>query len=523
MSAFKTLVTCSGTGGRLNGLVTHTNKALINVDGRPAISHIIEYYPEDTEFVCTLGYKGDLVKQYLNLVYPARPISFVTVDPYEGPGSSLLYSMYQAKDLLQCPFIFHCCDTLVDKTYYKPSIKENWVGACPVTNGQEAQYRYAVRNAKDEFDFISHKGVPFRVAHIGLVGVKDYEDFWLNAKDILYACPPDEAYLLSDVDVINASKVRWNVHDIKGWLDTGTPEALEFTRCALGNCSVVLPKVDTETYVLEDSVVKFFADTNIARKKVDRAEILKGIVPDIFGQTENFFSYQKAEGSLMTDTYPSEMMPFLKWCQSKLWTPQDVDISGMCKDFYQSKTLLRLDKFYEITGIKDENVEVINGAPVLSLKTMFDAIPWDHLYQGIATKQFHGDLHFSNAIRTADGYKLIDWREDFAGNTMYGDVYYDLAKINHGLIVAHDLVAQNQFQIDTANGVTFDILRRHRTVQCQEELFTFLAINGYSVHKVHLLTALIFLNICPLHHHPYNLFLYYLGKKMLWEVLQCRL
>lgn len=44
--------------------------------------------------------------------------------------------------------------------------------------------------------------------------------------------------------------------------------------------------------------------------------------------------------------------------------------------------------------------------------------------------------------------------------------------------------------------------------------------NNYSIPKVRIITSLIFLNIAPLHHYPYSLFLYALGKSMLFEELK---
>ena len=42
---------------------------------------------------------------------------------------------------------------------------------------------------------------------------------------------------------------------------------------------------------------------------------------------------------------------------------------------------------------------------------------------------------------------------------------------------------------------------------------------GYDIKKIKILTSLIFLNIASLHHFPYSLLLYGLGKKMLYEEL----
>ena len=54
---------------------------------------------------------------------------------------------------------------------------------------------------------------------------------------------------------------------------------------------------------------------------------------------------------------------------------------------------------------------------------------------------------------------------------------------------------------------------------CQKELFKFLKKYNYSEKKVKILTSLIFLNIAGLHHYPYSIFLYYLGKFMLAQSL----
>ena len=43
---------------------------------------------------------------------------------------------------------------------------------------------------------------------------------------------------------------------------------------------------------------------------------------------------------------------------------------------------------------------------------------------------------------------LLDWREDFSGLNSYGDIYYDLAKINHGLIIDHNIIKSSLYKIN---------------------------------------------------------------------------
>jgi len=93
MAEYKVLITTSGLGSRLGNLTDYTNKCLIRVADKPAISYIIESYPTNIEFVITLGHFGSHVKQFLELAYPNHKFTFVEVDKYKGEGSSLGYSI----------------------------------------------------------------------------------------------------------------------------------------------------------------------------------------------------------------------------------------------------------------------------------------------------------------------------------------------------------------------------------------------------------------------------------------------
>lgn len=95
------------------------------------------------------------------------------------------------------------------------------------------------------------------------------------------------------------------------------------------------------------------------------------------------------------------------------------------------------------------------------------------------------------------------------------------AKLNHNLVVNHDIVHRNLFSVKVGdNGVECDILRKDNLARCQDVLFDFLKKEGYDANKVKVLTALIWLNMSPLHHYPFNLFLYYFGKLNLWRTLK---
>ena len=89
-----------------------------------------------------------------------------------------------------------------------------------------------------------------------------------------------------------------------------------------------------------------------------------------------------------------------------------------------------------------------------------------------------------NVIETNDGFCLIDWRQDFAGDLEIGDVYYDLAKVYQSLIGYDNIL--NSIEIDDAY--------RSELVTYFESMFSKEVLD-----KVKLITASLLISMLPLH------------------------
>ena len=174
---YKILITTSGIGSRLGELTDFTNKSLIRVGDKPALSHIIENYPENSTFVITLGHYGDQVKEFLEMSYPSYDFEFVKVDKYAGTGTSLAYSILQAKDRLQCPFVFNACDAILHDNCLPPEdLQHNFCVGSKVDDS--SQYTTLLVN-NDQVVEIKDKGeINYDAAYAGICGIKDYESFW---------------------------------------------------------------------------------------------------------------------------------------------------------------------------------------------------------------------------------------------------------------------------------------------------------------------------------------------------------
>ena len=538
---YKVLITASGLGSRLGNLTKFTNKGLVRIGKKPALSYIIESYPDDVEFVITLGHYGDHVKQFLSLAYPDKKITYVPVENYDGEGSSLLYSMSLCKDELQCPFIFHACDTVVEKE--EIDLGSNWVAGHK--NGSSFQYR-TLNVSNNKVLKINEKGEGFfDYVYIGLCGIKDYELFWKYTDEILEETTVSS---LSDCHVISKMMDHsdFSVVDYKTWYDIGNVDSLKKSREAIPDRFHLLDKEDESIFIFdEDFVIKFFYDKQVSSNRVKRMGYIKEVTPKLLGSTDNFYKYRYALGDTFSNVVtPKTFRVFLAWAKDYLWKkPTNVNISDKCKDFYYNKTYNRVVKYYADNGIVKDEKSMINDHEIPPLFGMLEKVKeTSYMNSEVKGYRFHGDLVLENIICDTkflrmkfwerlinskfldfglSNFTLIDWRQDFSGDMRMGDIYYDLAKLRHNLIVSHDVLDKGLYTLDIEDtrNVRVDIMRSHDKYVCTKEIEMFVNHNELDIRKVNLLTSLIWLNMAPLHPKPISDFLFYFGKYNLYRAI----
>jgi choline kinase len=530
----KVLITTSGLGTRLGELSKYTNKSLIKLGDKAIISHIIDSYPHD-EFVITLGYFGEYVQQYLEMAHPNRKFEFVWVDPYEGDGSGLLTSMSFAKDKLQCPFIFNACDTILytdsdrGKINPIPPLINNWM-AC-VSSSEPDLFR-TVCASNGNITQINEKGeINYDFAYIGMAGIYDYELFWETLERVKNYGLKDssDCHVLSGMIHKTDVKIWWTDE----WTDTGSVRNLNIARQSHPQQYDVLDKPEESIYFIDNSVIKFFSDKKICDNRVKRIAKLNSLVPKLLSYSDNFYKYERAEGELLANCITEDgIKSLIHFGEMFLWHPvstNESEFKARCYDFYYNKTIKRIEQYHKINAIEDK-CEYINGIFVPDLKSMIENIDWHRLIDTEPTG-FHGDFILDNILLTDKKYQIIgneyniftllDWRQDFAGDISAGDKYYDLAKLNHNLILNHRILLDNNFVVNIEkNGVHCDVHRSQNMVNCQETYLDLLSKKGLDIIKIKILTALIWLNMSPLHTYPLNNFLYYFGKYNLWRELK---
>ena len=500
------------------------NKALLPLGQEAVISRIIARFPRDTRFVIALGYLGEQVRAYLDAAHPEGHFEFVVVDRYDGPGSGPGYSLSRCEALLQCPFFFVSCDTLWEgKVPLHAEV--NWFGTARVPLEETRNYcnfgtTPALPGGERRIVGIFDKTAAPEGAEAftGLCYIRDHALFWpALGEDTLVQ---GERQISNGIQALVASG-RASALTVE-WTDLGTES--RFLQAAARYQDYDFSKTGEFLYILNGRVIKFFENSEIVKKRVTRARLNPAVFPPIATCQGQFYSYDFVPGRTLYEHNSVEVFStLLSWLKKNLWkteAPVDSHFHARAEAFYKTKTLERLSA-YHLKYPGTDIPSVVNGAQTPAVSALLERVSWQKLLQG-KPAFFHGDLQFDNILYAAEtgSFVLLDWRQDFGGDVQMGDQYYDLAKLNGGILLSYDFIKKGLFTyLQEGNSITLDFASRHLAADYQRRLSAFVEAEGLDWGHVQLLTALIFLNMAPLHHYPFDKLLYALGRQHLDLVL----
>tara|TARA_X000000368_G_C23043488_1_gene718067 strand:- start:1189 stop:2769 length:1581 start_codon:yes stop_codon:yes gene_type:complete len=519
----KVIITTSGIGSRLGDVTNYTNKSLVNIGDKFIIDYIFDLYKkiEDIEFIITLGYKGDIVKQYLTLAYSKllNKIKFVEVNLYKGAGSSLGYSLLQVKEFVNEPFIFHCCDTIIlDKLSL--NLKENTLFVYKKFDGAQ----YSTINILDNYvKKINNKGEKiFDFIYIGVSYIKDFNLFWNHLENIYNK--NKNFHELSDIHVYMCmlKTIKFEFKVINQYFDIGNQTDYSNNLKKFKKKYDVLFKLKESISFHDDKVIKFFYDKEINMKRIQRRQFLGKNIPKIYDYSDNFHSMELINSKPLSEIYRHGLIyKLLKWANKNLWIKtnekyDEKNFLNLCYKFYHDKTIDRVNKFLSFEVSQEYNI--INGVNIGPIKDLLKNIDFLKL-SNAKPSFFHGDFILDNLlINDENEFILIDWRQDFAGNIKYGDKYYDLAKLRHNIFFNHKNIIKNLFFIKQLNNkeCILDLKCNFFLIDQICEFDNFIKENNLDLIKIKILTAIIWINMAPLHEYPLSNFLFNFGKYNLY-------
>ncbi len=530
---FKLCILAAGRGTRSKG-VEGLHKALLPLENRPVISHILDNYDERVEIVIAVGYQKEQIISYLNEVYPNRKITYVEVDNFDGPGAGPGYSLLSCKDELQCPFIYTAVDTIVEvpeESEVFTFVGDNWIGASTIRVEESSNYCLIKADSdliRGEGEYLSdlYYGKGNR-AYVGLAGIAEYENFWtgLEHKDNGVVSHTDDLHeYQADSGFRSLSHVR--IFDFK-WYDTGNTKSYNEVRKSFPN-EVVANKSDEALFIDNKKVIKYFSDSNKTKVRVERLKYMNSDSLDVRKIHSNMYSYDFIDGKLLSEVNDEQtFVSFLNWYKSPYGLVSEEkkteEFYSDCKEMYENKTINRLSK---MKGTKLDNIQTINGVEVKPVDELFKEIDWIKIYENAIPSKFHGDLQLENIIFCGDGnFALIDWRQTFGKSKEVGDIYYDLGKIWHSLPINGKTILNEMYQVNyNETSAEVGYYFKSNLLKFYFKLKEFCDHNSYDWNVVTLVGILHYLNICTLYDDfqggKYGEFLFLLGKLMLTKNLE---
>lgn len=478
-------ILAAGRGSRLGQISEYLNKALLPLQDKAAISHIINAFPEETPFVVALGYLGEQIKNYLQIAHPDTQISYVDVDPWEGENSGPGYSLYSCRELLQEPFYFTCADTLWEPTELLPS-HYSWIGVSDYPDAHTGRFCNIRANESQLItevkDKVSVEAVNFK-PFIGLGFIKESELFFkaLNEKKTING----EVQISSGFTSL-VEKKKLYVHNIASWYDIGTEELY---RSHLSKMDGFDFSKDNEAfYHVGDKVIKFFADPNKPSRLIDKIQVNETPYPANTNLNENFFWYPFVEGSSLYESHSKvNFESFLNVCEDFFWQPLSIEKNEFKSNltiFYEESLVQRFNEYNRKYG---QNIKFED--------THLKSINWENIYRYSKPCRFHGDLQFDNVILNTKGdFVFIDPRDLFGLTTQYGDQLYDLTKMYAGFLINFSQIRKQG--IDHTHRIEkYADLRLQLKKYCQR--------NSIPFELIVFLAGIVFLRMAPLHRPPF--------------------
>lgn len=183
-------------------------------------------------------------------------------------------------------------------------------------------------------------------------------------------------------------------------------------------------------------------------------------------------------------------------------------VPGAARTMYGSKTRERLAALQrqhpEWRWLFAESVE-LDGRTVPGIPAVLRALdPWvDHLEATLTPGICHGDLCFSNVLFDVGSQivRVIDPRGSFGEVSLYGDPRYDLAKMRHSVCGWYDFIVAGYVHVRQLDEAAFALdWNVPETARTTAEFFDeLLEERGLPAREIHLIEALLFLTMAPLH------------------------
>jgi dTDP-glucose pyrophosphorylase len=542
MSDIFAMIPCAGRGSRMLSLTDDNPKAMLPLHNKPIIGwHLDKLLEEGIKNVCIIvGYKKEKLINYVDKFYGNQMnIIYAEQTELKGLAHAIQMGINEIKKQISSntKLLIILGDTIIKddlSSLLLSSIlhQDSFVGYKQVDDYK----RWCLLETDDKENIKGFIDKPDTDpgTRKAVIGIYYFDDLFLLDKSICSIIDKNikiknEYQLSSAMEEYLVEKTIKGI-EFKEWFDCGEVESFNNTRKNITRHFNSIEVTDDNTIKKKSKNEKKIQQEinwflNIPNK-------LRVFVPQLIDYSilkgKTFYEIEYINFTPMQELFLYNLPDLPEW--EKFFA----NIFYMVEKFNINSTKARFNSTEHlhdmlVTKTKDRLLELkqqdeywsilfqkekifINGTEYknlpLILESLFSYINTDVVANSAQFWQIiHGDLFFGNMLYDvhSDTLKIIDPRGNFGLDGIYGDIRYDLAKLNHSVVGKYDFIVNDLYAL-TERNYNYDYILydspRHNEI---EKIFiNYIDKNGFNYKHVMAITGLLFLSMIPLHAENFN-------------------
>lgn len=422
------IIQAGGKGTRLGHLTANKPKGIVPVNNLPMIFHLMNRF-KDRKFIIIADYKHDVLEKYLEVFSPVEYFVINTFEKGTCAGIKEAINIIPNNER----FMIIWSDLIVNDEFKIDDITSNSIGL-----SKTFECRWSFKNNK----FIEEPSYDY-----GVAGCFIFKD-----KSYLNDIPRSGEF----VKWLGSLKISFDAFPLVGVTEVGT--LLAFDKQKKDNICRPFNSIE----IFDDKIIKkaiTLQGEQIAKYEINWYKELEKFgyskMPKIYSYSPLTMEKINGQNIFKLNLDLKEKKKIVKNLVVALKELHSLGMSEVdyfaLQENYYTKTIDRINKVRDLIPFANDEFIIINNTKCKNIffcKKEFKQIVENTLYDTKFTL-IHGDCTFSNTLADKDlNITFIDPRGYFGKVLLYGDEYYDWAKLYYSLYGNYDQFNNKKFKLD---------------------------------------------------------------------------